>query len=127
MALEYAEGFHTQFVSHFGSSIGNESTVFMFEKGTVRTKFGHNVGNPTVSAEGVERKFEVEELLDDPPPYPGVAHVTNWLDCIRGGGKPNANMDYGYKQGIAVTMGDASYTLGRKVVFDKTNREIRPA
>ncbi len=127
VVLEYAEGFHTQFVSHFGSSIGSESTVFMFEKGTVRTRFGHNVGNPTVSAEGVQGKFEAKKLLEVDPIYPGVAHVSNWFDCIRGGGKPNANMDYGYKQGIAVTMGDASYSLGRKVVFDKTKREIRPA
>lgn len=127
VVLEYAEGFLTQFVSHFGSSIDGESTVFMFEKGTVRTRFGHNVGNPTVSAEGVQRKFEAKKLLDVDPIYPGVAHVTNWLDCIRNGGKPNANMDYGYKQGIAVTMGDASYSLGRKVVFDKAKREIRPA
>jgi len=42
--LEYAEGFHTQFVSHFGSSINSETTLFMFEKGSLRTRFGHHIG-----------------------------------------------------------------------------------
>ena len=123
--LEYAEGFHTQFVSHFGSSLNTETTVFMFEKGSLRTGFGHNIGNPTYSGSGVNDAIEARKLLDFDPPYPGTAHVTNWLDCIRNGGEPNANMDYGYKQGIAVIMGDMAYSLGRRVTFDKQKREIR--
>ena len=59
-------------------------------------------------------------------------HCWKWcaawrLNCIRNGGAPNANMDFGYKQGIAVLMGDMAYSMGRKVVFDKKKREIRPA
>ena len=126
--LEYAEGFHTQFVSHFGSSINNETTMFMFEKGVLKTRFGHNVGNPTYSNEGVDNKTkEIKEnkLLDADPPPTGTAHVESWLHCIHNGGQPTASMDFGYKQGVAVLMGDMSYTLGRKVTFDKAQREIR--
>ncbi len=123
--LQYAEGFHTQFVSHFGSSIGDETTLFMFEKGSLRTRFGHNIGNPAYSSEGVNDKIPAHKLLDSDPPYPGKAHMENWFDCIRSGGEPNANMDYGYKQGIAVLMGDTAYGLGRKVKFDKQQRTIR--
>jgi len=127
VVLEYADGFHTQFTSHFGSSIDNEKILFMFGKGSLRTKFGHNVGNPTYSSEGINDAIKPKKLLDFDPPYPGKAHVANWCDCIRNGGQPNANMDFGYKQGIAVIMGDMAYTLGRKVIFDKKKREIRPA
>jgi len=127
VVLEYAEGFHTQFVSHFGSSIDNESTLYMFEKGALRTRFGHFLGNPSYSSEGVDKAVAVQKLLDFDPPYPGQAHVQNWFDCIRNGGQPNANMDYGYKQGIAVLLGDTAYSLGRRVVFDEAAREIRPA
>ena len=92
-----------------------------------RTRFGHNVGNPVYSSEGVNDEIKEQKLLDFDPPYPGAAHVANWLDCVRGGGEPSANMDYGYKQGIAVLLGDAAYSLGRKVKFDGEKREIRPA
>jgi len=125
--LDYAEGFCTQFVTHFGSSIDNETTKFMFEKGTLRTRFGHHVGNPVYSGEGVNGKIAEQKLLDADPLYPGRAHVENWFDCMRNGKEPNANMDYGHKQGIAVLMGDAAYSLGRKVTFDKEKRKIRPA
>ena len=50
--LDYAEGFHTQFTSHFGSEIDNERIVFMFEKGSVHCRFGHHLVNPIVSSEG---------------------------------------------------------------------------
>ena len=123
--LDYAEGFVTHFVTHFGSWIDDESTKFMFEKGTLRTRFGHNVGNPTVSAEGFKKEFEPKKLLDEDPVYPGTSHVKNWLDCVRDGQQPHANMEFGHKQGIAVLMGDASCTNGRKVKYDKVTREIR--
>ena len=127
VVLEYEEGFHTQFTSHFGSSIDSESTLYMFEKGALRTRFGHNLGNPSYSSEGVDTSIEAQKLLDVDPTYPGQAHVSNWFDCIRNGGQPNANMEYGYKQGIAVLLGDMAYTLGRRVIFDREKREIRPA
>jgi predicted dehydrogenase len=123
--LDYAEGFHTQFVSHFGSTISNETTVFMFEKGSVKGNFGHYIGNPTFSSEGVNDAIKPQKLLSQDPPYPGPAHVKNWFDCIRNGGQPAANMEYGYKHGVAVIMGDAACTLGRKVGFDKQKRELR--
>ena len=126
VVLEYAEGFHTHFTSHFGSDIDNEKTLFMFEKGMVRTKFGHNIGNPLYSSGGVNTTLKPKRLLDVDPPEPGKEHVANWLGCIRGGGEPSANIDFGYKQGLAVVMGDTAYRLGRKVVFDKSKREIRP-
>lgn len=123
VVLEYDEGFHTQFVSHFGSSVDNETVRFFFEKGSVRTRFGHHVGNPVVSSESGETK----KLLDFDPPYPGTAHVEDWFDSIRGGGPSSADMDFGYKQGVAVLLGDAAYSLGRRVAFDGEKREIRPA
>ena len=127
VVLEYAEGFYTQFVTHFGSSLGNETTFFMTEKGLVETRFGHFPGNPVFSSKGVDGTIPEEKLLEEDPVYPGTAHVANWLDCIRQGGRPNADMEMGYRQGIAVVMGDTAYRLGRKVVFDSTKREIRPA
>jgi predicted dehydrogenase len=125
--LDYAEGFHTQFTSHFGSEIDNERIVFMFEKGSVKCRFGHHLVNPIVSSEGAPGDLKPKGLLDADEPYPGAEHVKNWLDCIRNGQQPNANMDYGYKQGIAVILGDAACKTNKKVTFDPQKREIRPA
>ncbi len=66
-------------------------------------------------------------MLAERPPYPGQAHVENWFHCIREGGEPAANMDYGYKQGIAVILGDLAYQTGCKVVFDEKTREVKKA
>lgn len=125
--LEYPEGFHTQFTSHFGSEIGNESTVFMFERGSIRTKFGHALGNPVASGEGTKSQMTPTKLLDSEPGLAPVAHVKNWLHCIRNGGQPNAGVDYGYKQGVAIAMGDLAWDLGCKVTFDKQKREVSKA
>ena len=127
VTLEYKEGFFTQFTTHFGSSIQNESTLFMFEKGSLRTGFGLNIKNGTYSSEGVDNSIEEQKLLDKDAPYPGEAHVANWLDCIRNASTPTADMEFGYKQGIAVLLGDAACTLGRRVTFDPAKREIVPA
>jgi predicted dehydrogenase len=125
--LEYAEGFYTQFVTHFGSAWNTETTLFMLDKGLVETRFGHNPGNPTYSSKGVNESIPETKLLEKDPPDPGLPHMANWLDCIRKGAQPHADMEMGYKQGIAVIMGDAAYRLARKVFFDPKEREIRPA
>ncbi len=126
VVLEYAEGFHTQFTSHFGNAIDNEKTIFMFENGTIRCKFGHMPGNPILSGEGVKKDFEEKPLLEDEPPSPLVLHLKNWLDCIRSGAQPNAHIELGYKHGIAVVMGDVSWNVHRKVTFDPKTREVKP-
>jgi predicted dehydrogenase len=123
--LDYPNGFHTQFTSHFGSSIADETTIFMFERGCIRGRFGHWFGNPLLSSEGVNDAIKPEKLLEADPPYPVADHVKNWFDCIRNGGQPNAGPDFGYKHGITVIMGDLSSMTGRKVKFDKEKREVR--
>jgi predicted dehydrogenase len=125
--LEYAEGFYTHFVTHFGSSLNTETTFFMLEKGLVQTRFGHYPGNPIYSSKGVDNSIPERKLLEKDPPSPAPPHMSNWLGCIRDGSRPNADMEMGYKQGIAVIMGDTAFRLARKVFFDREKREIRPA
>jgi predicted dehydrogenase len=122
--LEYPEGFVTHFSTHFGSSVDNETTIYFFEKGTVRTAFGHNPGEPVVSGEGSDHPQRPRERK--PLELPAVQdHMLNWLECIRTRGRPAADMDAGYKQGVAVVLGDAAYVTGRRVAFDPAKREVR--
>ncbi|MCX5772479.1 MAG: Gfo/Idh/MocA family oxidoreductase [Candidatus Hydrogenedentes bacterium] len=123
--LDYADGFHTQFTSHFGSCIDAEMTRWMFQKGVIKSGFGHDLANPVASTEGCIRKFTEEKLLDTDPPYPGPEHAKNWFDCIRNGNQPNANIEFGYMHAIAVLLGDQAYVQKRKVTFDPATREIK--
>ena len=115
------------FVTHFGSSLNNETTFFMAEKGLVETRFGHWPGDPVYSSKGVDDAIPAAKLLGENPPYPGAAHMADWFGAIRGGGRTRADMERGYRQGIAVVMGDTARRLGRKVVFDRETRSVRPA
>ncbi len=126
VVLEYPEGFATHFTTHFGSGVDNETTIFFFEKGVVRTAFGHNPGEPVVSGEGSEHPERPKEkkALELPPTQD---HMLNWLECIRTRKTPSADMEAGYRQGVAVILGDAAYVSGRKMAFDPAKREVRPA
>ncbi len=131
--LDYSEGFCTQFTTHFGSSLDMDKTQFLGEKGVMRTKFGHGPGLPVVSGEGSDhpQRLTEEATLQSPEEVKPMSnpdrHVLNWLQCIRSRQEPRANMDAGYKQGVAVVLGDLAYTTGRKMIFDPDKREIRPA
>lgn len=126
VVLEYPEGFVTEFTTHFGSAVDNETTTYFFEKGTVRTAFGHNPGQPTVSGEGSEHPDRPKEPYQLEVPQT-QDHMLNWLECVRTRKQPNANMDAGYMHGVAVIMGDMAYVAGRKMTFDPAKREVRPA
>jgi predicted dehydrogenase len=125
--LDYDDGFHTQFTSHFGNTIDTEMTRFMFQNGVLKCGFGHDPGNPTYSAEGVQSSFTEHKLLDTDPPYPGQEHVTNWFDCIRNGGTPNADIEFGYKHAIAVLLGDQAYVQQKRVTLNHDKKSIAAA
>ena len=126
VVVEYAEGFVTHFTTHFGSAVDNETTTYFFEKGTLRTAFGHSPGDCVVSGEGSDHPERPREKksLEQPATQD---HMLNWLECIRTRKQPAAHMDAGYKQGVAVVLGDLAYVAGKKMVFDPAKREIRPA
>ena len=48
----------------------------------------------------------------------------NWFDCIRNGGTPNADIEFGYRHAIAVLLGDQAYVQKRKVSFDAEKQAI---
>jgi predicted dehydrogenase len=51
-------------------------------------------------------------------------HLREWLNCIRNGGTPSANIDMAFEEGIACIMAHLSYVEKRRVEWDETNRKI---
>jgi len=126
--LEYPEGFVTSYTTHFGNG-ANDYIVFFGTKGVMRTGAPDGWPNgiePKVSGEG----SEAPDAITDKKDLQNEAvetHMANWLGCIRTRKPPNADIVAGYKQGIAVLLCDRAFVEGRKMIFDQTHREIRPA
>lgn len=88
----------------------------------------------TVSNEGVEgAKGETTKLAETEAAATAantgaggmeVAHMRNWMDCIRTRKLPNAPIEAGYSHAVALIMSNASLRTGMKATFDKAQRQV---
>lgn len=53
-----------------------------------------------------------------------IAHVRNWMECVRSRKQPNAPIEAGYNHAIALIMANAAYRTGQKVTFDEKTQEV---
>ena len=51
-------------------------------------------------------------------------HIREWINCIRNGGTPTANIERAYEEGVACLMAHKSYIEKRRVEWDDVNRKI---
>ncbi len=51
-------------------------------------------------------------------------HLKEWIDCIRTGGVPSANIERAFEEGIACLMAHKAYVEKRQVEWDPVNRKI---
>jgi len=51
-------------------------------------------------------------------------HIREWLNCIRNGGTPSANIDMAYDEGITCIMAHRSYVEKMRIEWDPVNRKI---
>ena len=53
-----------------------------------------------------------------------IAHMHNWLDCLRSRKQPNAPVEAGYQHSIATIMANAAARTGERVTFDEKTQEV---
>src|SRR5690606_12042387 len=53
-----------------------------------------------------------------------VAHMRNWMECVRSRKKPNADVMAGYNHSIANIMTTAALRTGKLVTFDEKRQEV---
>ena len=53
-----------------------------------------------------------------------VAHMRNWLECLRTRKQTNAPVEAGYSHSIATIMANAAARTGQKVTFDAATQEV---
>ena len=51
-------------------------------------------------------------------------HIREWLNCIRNGGTPSANIEMAFEEGITCIMAHRSYVEKRRMEWDPVNRKI---
>jgi hypothetical protein len=53
-----------------------------------------------------------------------VAHMRNWMECIRSRKAPNADVQAGYNHAVALCMTIAAMHTGKRVTFDDARQEV---
>jgi predicted dehydrogenase len=51
-------------------------------------------------------------------------HIKEWIDCIRNGAIPSANIERAFEEGVTCLMAHKSYVEKRRVEWDPVNRKI---
>ena len=51
-------------------------------------------------------------------------HIREWINCIRNGKKPSANIEMAFEEGITCMMAHKAYVEKRRVEWDPVNRKI---
>ena len=52
-------------------------------------------------------------------------HMREWINCIRNGGTPSANIEMAFQEGITCIMANRSYLEKRTIFWDEINNKIK--
>lgn len=113
--LEYPEGFVFDFTMDLGNATG---TRFLLH-GTGATL---DVDNWTITPEGGDNNQKPEPRLISAVPATG--HMENWLECLRTRKLPNADIQIGQQQTVAVVMSALASETGQRQRFDPDKQVI---
>jgi predicted dehydrogenase len=127
-----------QVAFEFGDGVGNRK-MFVFEMRLWSTTYPHNVdsgaeyfgtkGRMFISKRGKfevrgERNEPMDVKLESAPKSEVSENQQNWLDCIKSGGVPNANIDIAARTAIACHLANIATQLQRALRFDPTSEKI---
>jgi predicted dehydrogenase len=72
----------------------------------------------------VEKTVEVVTAANTGADDLTLAHMRNWMECVRSRKQPNAPVDAGYAHSIASIMTNAAARSGQRVTFDEKTQEV---
>ena len=130
--------FQVVYSSRFTNSAGGVKEVYFSNGGSL------NLDTNKISPEGGLQEEEAKAMnlkanLLMPMDLPGlkietsantgsdpmtVAHMRNWMECVRSRKKPNADVMAGYNHSIANIMCTAALRTGEKASFDEAKQEV---
>ena len=118
----YPEGFMVSYSTNFGNGSGNSFKIFG-DEGVLDMV---NWTSPVLTAEGGGKrsgKIRGRNAVED---VPQPDHFLNWLQCLRSRRAPNASIEAGYQHAVACLMAVQAFDTGRRMIYDRERREIRP-
>ena len=71
-----------------------------------------------------ERNLPLEVTLASVPKADVKQNFQNWIDCIKSGSSPNANIEIGHRTATAAHLANIAVRLGRTIHFDPTQDDI---
>jgi predicted dehydrogenase len=136
---EPSKGFQVVYSSRFTNSAGGTKEIYYSNGGELNLDTNQVTSNggmtereaaamglkanllEPVSIKGGER---AETAANTGADGMTVAHMRNWLECLRSRKQPNAPVTAGYQHAIATIMANAAARTGRRVTFDEVKQEV---
>ena len=139
---DMSKGFQVVYSSRFSNSAGGVKELYYSNAGML------NLDTNKITPEGGLRKKEADEMqmqpnllsemsLADPQPQTPVAtsantgadnltlaHMRNWMECLRSRKTPNASVHAGYNHATAIAMTVAAMQTGQRVTFDDATQKV---
>jgi predicted dehydrogenase len=104
------------------ASAGAERTERKTTASPERT-VGSGTGVGTVTASGMA-SFVTPQGENSGPDEATVANLRNWMECVQERKRPNADIEAGYNQSVALSMTIAAMQTGQRVTFDDAKQEV---
>jgi predicted dehydrogenase len=133
-----SKGFQVVYSSRFTNSAGGIKELYYSNGGTLNLATNQINSNGGLT-ENQARVMNMEPNLLPEIDLPGirvetaadtgsdpltVAHMRNWMECVRSRKEPNAPVRSGYEHSIANIMVTAAMRTGQYVTFDENNQEV---
>ena len=94
--------------------LGTDGTIFRHEQVRYRPQKVNRPGGTEILGRAIDQG---QQHLD-------IAHVQNFLDCIRSGSEPNCPFELGYRVTLACRMAVDSYRSRHMLQWDPIKEEI---
>ncbi|WP_145928701.1 Gfo/Idh/MocA family oxidoreductase [Termitidicoccus mucosus] len=136
---DMSKGFQVLYTSRFSNSAGDIKEIYYSNGGELNldtNKISSNGGLEPQRAAAMNIKPNLlapESLGGDGPASTEantgmdtmtLAHMRNWMECLRSRKEPNAPVEAGYQHSIASIMANAAARTGERVTFDPHTQEV---
>ncbi|HKS43260.1 MAG TPA: gfo/Idh/MocA family oxidoreductase, partial [Blastocatellia bacterium] len=72
----------------------------------------------------VEETVKAETAANTGVDSATLAHMRNWMECVRSRKAPNADIHAAYNHSVALCMTIAALQTGKRVTFDETKQDV---
>jgi predicted dehydrogenase len=132
-------GFQVTYSSRFSNSAGGIKEIYYSNGGELNLNTGKVSGNGGLTQKEASamnlpaNQLKEFKLGGDGPASTAavtgsdpmtVAHMRNWLECLRSRKETHAPVTAGYQHSIATIMANAAIRTGERVTFDETTQEV---